>query len=329
MFNVMTMFQCTDKSRWDEFVSSSLQGSVFCRTTFLDALGVDYDTWLIEDQGRAQFGTVILRKGEEILPAPHGFTMYQGPMFSNYVNSQQLHTRTTLILRLTKEFLANLSQLYDKLSFCLHYSHGDLRGIQWFNYHEPHKGQFSFALQYTGLLDLNQFDDLEDYLSNIRTTRRYEYRKALRDGLKVETSDDINILLHLHRLTYERTGLVQTDEIATSVKNIACAALNNKFGEMLVCRNLSGEIVSATLFIFDEHCAYYLIGANHPDHRNSHGNTLLFIENILLSKNRGFRWIDTCGINSPYRGDFKTSFNAAPVPYFVVTWNDPNKSGVS
>ena len=319
----LTMVQCTDKTRWDEFVRNSLQGSIFCQTAFLDALGVDYDTWLIEDKEKAQLGTVILRKGAEILPAPHGFTMYQGLMFSNYVNAQPLHTRTALILKLTEEFLANLSQHYDRLSFCLHYSHADVRGIQWFNYHEPHKGQFRFVLQYTGLLDLNQFDDLEDYLPNIRTTRRYEYRKALRGGMKVESSDDIDTLLELHRLTFERTGLVQTDEIAAMAKNITFAALNNKFGEMLMCRDPSGEIVSATLFLFDERCAYYLIGANHPAQRNSNGNTLLFMENILLAKNRGFRWVDTCGINSPFRGDFKTSFNAAPAPYFVVTWERP------
>jgi lipid II:glycine glycyltransferase (peptidoglycan interpeptide bridge formation enzyme) len=198
-----------------------------------------------------------------------------------------------------------------------------VRGIQWFNYHEPDKGQFRFELQYTGLLDLNQFDDLEGYLPNIRTTRRYEYRKALRGGMKVESSDDIDTLLEIHRLTFERSGLDQTDEIATLLKNITSAALNKQFGEMLMCRDPSGEIVSATLFIFDGRCAYYLIGANHPAQRNSNGNTLLFIENILLSKNRGLRWVDTCGINSPYRGDFKTSFNAAPALYFVVTWERP------
>jgi hypothetical protein len=319
----LTMVQCTDKSTWDDFVKNSLQGSVFCRTDFLDALGVDYDIWLIEDRGKPLIGTVILRQGVEILPAPHGFTLYQGPIFSHHVNAQPLHTRTALILKLIEEFLAHLSQHYYRLSFCLHYSHSDLRGLQWFNYHEPDKGQFRFELQYTGLLDLHQFNDLEAYLASIRTTRRYEYRKALRGGMNVESSDDISTLLYLHRLTFERTGLVQTDEIAATVKKIASAALNNNFGEMLVCRNPSGEIVSATLFLFDEHCAYYLIGANHPEQRNANGNTLLFVESILRAKNRGLRWIDTCGINSPFRGDYKTSFNAAPAPYFVVTWDLP------
>lgn len=320
----LAMIQCTDKSRWDDFVKDSSQGSIFCRTAFLDALGVDYDTWVLEDKGQAHLGTVILRKGKEILPAPHEFTMYQGPMFSKYVNTQPLHTRTTLILKLTEEFITSLSQRYSSLSFCLHYSHPDLRGIQWFNYHEPQKGQFRFQLQYTGLLDLKQFDDLEGYLPNIRTTRRYEYRKALRDGMMVESSDDIDTLLHLHHLTYERTGLEQTEEIAQTIRKITRTALDEKFGEILMCRNPSGEIVSATLFLFDERCAYYLIGANHPAQRNAYGGTLLLIENIFLAKHRGLQWLDTVGINSPFRGDFKTSFNAAPAPYFVVSWDNPN-----
>jgi len=318
---LLEMVKCTDKSKWDEFVNDSPQGSVFCRTAFLDALGVDYDTWLLEDRGQSQLGTVILRKGEEILPAPHGLTMYQGPMFSKCVNAQPLHTRTTLILKLTEEFITYLSQRYDTLSFCLHYSHPDLRGIQWFNYHEPHKGQFSFSLAYTGLLDLKQFNELEEFLPNIRTTRRYEYRKALRDGMKVESSDDIDTMVYLHRLTYERTGLEQTEELSGTIRKIARTALDEKLGELLMCRNPSGEIVSATLFLFDERCAYYLIGANHPAQRNANGGTLLLIENMLLAKNRGLQWVDMVGINSPFRGDFKTSFNAAPVPYFIVHWN--------
>lgn len=314
---------CDNSLEWDLFVTDSPQGSIFCQTAFLDALGVDYDTWLLKVGGMALVGTVILRRGKTILPASHEFTMYQGPMFASYINTQALHTRTALILKLTEEFIVSLSQRYYNLSFCLHYSHPDLRALQWFNYHEQHKGQFRFTLQYTGLLDLNQFNYLEDYLPNIRTTRRYEYRKALRDGMHVESSGDVDTLLYLHRLTYERTGLDQTYEIAAMIKNITCAALTNKFGEILMCRNPSGEIVSATLFLFDERCAYYLIGANHPNQRHTGGNTVLFIENILLAKSRGLKLVDTCGINSPYRGDFKTSFNAAPVPYFVVTWTKP------
>jgi lipid II:glycine glycyltransferase (peptidoglycan interpeptide bridge formation enzyme) len=317
------MNQCTDKSKWDEFVKKSPQGSIFCRTAFLDALAVDYDIWFLEDKGQPQIGTVILRKGDEILPAPHGFTMYQGPIFSEYINSQLIHTRTSMILKYTEELLSYLSQQYYRFSFCLHHAHPDLRGIQWFNYHEPKKGQFKFVLRYTGLLDLNQFNDFEDYLLSIRTTRRYEYRKALRDGMQVESSTDIDTLEHLHGLTYERTGLEQTEDIKGRLRRITRAALDGKFGDYLICRNPSGEVVSATLFLNDENCAYFLIGANHPAYRNTSGGTLLMVENIIAAKKRGLRWVDMVGINSPYRGDFKVSFNAATVPYFVVTWEHP------
>ena len=319
----LNIVQCTDTIKWDEFVKSSLQGSVFCRAAFLDALGVDYDLWLLEDKGQAQLGTVILRKGDEILPAPHGFTMYQGPMFSGQVNALPLHSRTSLVLKLLETLLSNLSEHYYRLSFCLHYSHFDLRGIQWFNYHEPQKGLFNFVLRYTGLIDLQQFDDLESFLPNIRTTRRYEYRKALRDGMTIESSSDIDTLEYLHGLTFERTGLIQTEELAGKLRSITRNALNEKFGEYLLCRNPSGEIVSATLFLFDEHCAYYLVGANHPAHRNSNGGTLLMVENIIAAKKRGLKWVDTVGINSPQRGDFKTSFNAAAIPYYEATWDHP------
>ena len=112
--------------------------------------------------------------------------MYQGLMFSADVNSQPLHTRASLILKLTEEFLTNLSQRYYRLSFGFHYSHADLRAIQWFNYHEPHKGHFKFTLQYTGLIDLDQFTDIEDYLHIMRIKRRTDCQKTLRDKIEVE-----------------------------------------------------------------------------------------------------------------------------------------------
>jgi hypothetical protein len=37
----------------------------------------------------------------------------------------------------------------------------------------------------------------------------------------------------------------------------------------------------------------------------------------------GMKMVDFGGINSPNRGDFKISFNAKPVPYFITSWDRP------
>lgn len=325
----LSLTLCTIPSVWDSFVSSSPQGSIFCRTAFLNALGVEYDVWFVEENGRPQAGAVILRRDNEPLDAPYGFTMYQGILFAGHSRTLPPHRRPNWTLEVMKTLLTGLSARYKQLSFCLHYALDDLRGFQWFHYHEPQLGQFKFDLYYTGLVDLAASLDFETYLETIRKTRRYEYRNACRKGLTVEVSQDIETLDHLHRLTFERQGLERSEEESRLLRAITAAALTHGFGELLISRNAGGETASATLFLYDERCGYYLFGANHPAHRSTNSGTFLLLENIRRCQAHELKWVDMCGINSPNRGDFKASFNAAPVPYFVVTWESPSASSAT
>ena len=313
----------TDKTQWDRFVSTSPQGSIFCRSPFLDALGVEYDLWFVEENGQPQAGAVILRRNAEPILAPYLFTLYQGLLFAEHSRTLPPHSHPKWTLEVTETLLKDLSERYDRLSFCLHYATEDLRGLQWFHYHEPHLGQFKMDLYYTGLIDLTASPDFETYLTTIRTTRRYEYRKALREGLTFEVSQDIDTLDALYRLTFERQEIKLDTNVVQLVRAITTAAISQGFGELLLYRNATGEAASATLFLHDEHCGYYLIGANHPAYRNSWSGSFLVLENIRRCQTRGLKWVDVCGINSPNRGDFKTSLNAIPVPYFVATWERP------
>src|SRR5262249_12920131 len=84
-----------------------------------------------------------------------------------------------------------------------------------------------------------------------------------------------------------------------------------------------GEVAGANLFLFDRSCGYYMFGANDPEYRKTGAGTLLLAHSIRHCMERGLESVDVVGINSPNRGDFKTSFNAAPSAYHVVTREAP------
>ena len=107
------------------------------------------------------------------------------------------------------------------------------------------------------------------------------------------------------------------------LRSIASAAVEGGFGELLLFCAENGEATAATLFLHDVKTAYYLFGANHPDHRKSGAGTYLILESMRRAFDRGICNIDMVGINSPNRGDYKTSLNARPVPYFTATWAKP------
>lgn len=316
------LIQCVDKLQWDHFVSISPQGNVFCQTAFLDALDAGYELWLLIEGEKILAGAVLLHDEYGcILPAPQPFCMYQGLLLGTYSSGTQIHRHSKEILETTTLLLERLEQQgLKRLSFCLHPEFDDVRAISWFHYHQPEKGMFHIDLRYSGWLDLRAAPDFDAYLATIRPTRRNEYRRAKRMGLTAEISDDIETMDRLHQLTFERQGIARHDGEAELLNSITSAAITKGFGELMIVRLPDGEAASATLFLHDNKCSYYLVGANHPEHRNTFSGTYAFLENVRHAYALGLDRVDVCGINSPNRGDFKISFNAAPRAYFVTEW---------
>ena len=82
------------------------------------------------------------------------------------------------------------------------------------------------------------------------------------------------------------------------------------------------KIISASIFIEYKDQAYYLIGANDPNYRNSGAGTAVIFEHIKHLLNKKIKIIDFLGANSPSRGDFKTSFNAKLISYYEISQNN-------
>lgn len=313
----------SDAGRWDGWVSESKQFSVFATSAFTDALEVDVQRWVLERNGEPQVAAMVLTRNGQVIRAPHPYTMYQGVFYPGWSAALPAHRRPRWEIDVTSELLERLSQRYDVLSFCLHPSICDVRSFQWFNYHAAEYGQFSLSLRYTGRLDLARLEDPAAYLATLRDSRRYDWKKANKAGLTVAASEDIGILEDLYGKTLNRQGQSFPDLYRRLLRQISKAALSRGFGELLVCRDPAGEPVSASLIIHDSGCGYWLFGGNDPEARDIGSGTFLLVECVKRAHARGARWVDLCGINSPNRGDFKTSFNAEVQPYIEVHWNRP------
>ncbi len=313
---------CEDKNVWDEFVENSPQDNVFCRTAFLDALGKPYDLWLLTEKNRPIAGAILLKDRQgSVLKSPHPFSMYHGVLLDRHIADMPTHRRVGEAQEVFSRMLLRLEQSYDRWSFCLHPNLEDLRAFSWHHYHEPDLGKARIDLYYTGQIHVDNF---EKYLGAIRPCKRREYRLAQKKGMLAETSDDLVLLADLYRSTFQRQGLDKSDEDLHLMTSIARSAIEKGFGELLLARLPNGTVVSAALFLHDTHTGYYLIGANHPDYRNTYGGIFIVLESIRRCHERGLKIVDVCGINSPNRGDFKISLNAIPKPYFVVDWMRPD-----
>jgi len=287
---------------------------------FLDALGGAYELLFVEENGRILLGAVVLMRNGVPVQASYP---YQGVMFGAEIAGEPNHRRVKYQLEIVEFLLAEMEKKYDAIAFAMHYNFDDMRPFQWFHYHESEKGLFDIRLAYTGLINLGAYTDFDSYLASIRSVRRNEYRRVGESGASVEESGDIELLDRLHKATFLRQGVQRDVEEGRWIRSVAESALSNGYGKLLVCRNVDGMAMSATLFLFDASCGYYFIGANDPVYRNSGSGVYLFLENVRRCFEMGVKKIDVVGINSPNRGDFKTSFNAAIKPYFQVDWQRP------
>ena len=314
-----------DQTRWNAFVDSSLQGSIFCRLEYLEALKTRFQIFDVRSEGKtlAAFPVIFEKDNFTPISSPHYFTLYQGILFDPSVSSLPPHSRIPLQGEIVKSILNDLAKNYDRISLGLHYHFEDLREFLWFHSQEGIEKPFQLDLRYTGIISLN--GTFEDSVAATRKARQYESRKAQKAGCAIEsgTKSEVEMFCNLYQETFRRQNREETEPHMKLYRDIILAALEHRFGEFLFCRTSSGEVVSASLFLQDTRASYYLFNATDPDPRlrATGGNTLLLMENIRRAQERGSQWIDTVGINSPGRGDFKISWNAEPRPYFAARWS--------
>ncbi|MFN8657716.1 MAG: GNAT family N-acetyltransferase [Candidatus Obscuribacterales bacterium] len=317
---------CDDDRVWDDFVERSLQGSVFCQSAFMAALGKPVERWLLsEDEWVVAAYPVLMNGIGAPAAAPHAYTLYQGLMFHSDIDLEAPHRGVQHKLKLTDFLLEELSLRYSRISLCTHPQLDDIRSFLWFNYHRAEKGVFQAHTRYTGLLSLENFDQ-QSYLSQVRSLRKREFARATRDGYRVVESTDVAALDRLHELTFARQGLTRSPSEVALLRSITEGALKQGFGQCMTAVNGAGEIASANLILFDKRTAYYLIGANHPDFRSSGASTYLMCAAIERAASMGLKHFDFVGVNSPDRGDYKLSFNARPVLYHTLDWQKPSDS---
>lgn len=313
--------QTCSEAEWGAFIETSPHASVFVTPWFIEAVGSPPEFWVVKEGEAIVAGVPILLDGGQPIAGLPPFSMYVGPLLSGAVAAEPPHRRLPIVLRALDALLAALTGRYDALTFSMHYHWDDLRAFSWFNYHEPQAGRFALTTFYTGVLPLADVN----WQGSIRKSRRQDADKARKAGLVCELSEDIDLLSRLYLATFERQGIAVDAATMTTLGSIARAAIRTGNGFLNVCRDRDGQALSAILIVHDRRSAYYLVGANDPAGRPFGAGTFLLVDSIRHSRDRSLSAFDFVGINSPRRGDFKTSFNASPHLYIDATWRRPAK----
>ena len=310
--------------RWATFVRRSPQRSAYVTSAFLRSLGLPFELVTVEDGDQIVAGApLILGEDGRALPNAVPMTMYQGLLLGDH-DRMARHRRIGYELEIVERLVAAIADRHDGCCLSQSWRFRDIRALSWHNYHAPERGQFTISVLYTGILDLSAYATFDEYLASVRELRRREHRKA-KPRVTIEPSRDLDLLETLYTKTLQRQGIERLAHDRDLLRRIAQGALDGGYGDVRVAL-VDGAPAAATLFLYDDRTAFYLLGANDPEFRSTGASTFLMLENIRSAHDRGLREVDFIGVNSPQRGDYKVSFDAGVCPYYVARLRGPTRS---
>ena len=241
--------------------------------------------WWLEAVAPGQWDVVVVKKGDElvarlpfVIEKKYGFTILTQPPLTpmlgpwlratNAKHSKQLSTQKELIWELLKKL-----PRHDLFSQSLHPSITNWLPFYWEGFEQ--------TTRYTYLLnELSNLDVLWDGFNEQvrRNIRKAQSKVTVKMGLDVERFLDIN----------EKTFLRQQRKLPYSrelVKRIDSAARDQNASQIFYAEDSTGRIHAAIYILWDEQSAYYMMGGEDPELRNSEASSLLMWRAIQFASN--------------------------------------------
>lgn len=309
------VIEAKDFSEWDNFVENSNQDNIFSKSIFFKNWFKKFKLFYIKKKNEIVMGVLIPEQNynRENLKS----YSYQSIIINKKYDQKPFHSKYKILNDCLKEFINFINNHHQKVHFSLHPSIQDIRQFQFSN---NDKNKYFIDIKYTSLLDIENIKNIDDIIKNSRKSRSQDYNKAMKKFV-FDQSNNIEAINELHKKTFERQNERRGPGGDLMFEKIIKVLNKNNNISIFSCED-KNKIISASIFIEYKDYAYYLIGANDPEYRNSGAGTAVIFEHIKHLLNNKIKMIDFLGINSPLRGDFKTSFNSKIQPYFEISYNN-------
>lgn len=294
---------------WNEFVDLSPEGTIFQTSDWLLSCGklLDLDPKVIgffEDgimSGGLSFFTNKGRGLTRLASSICSTTPYGGIIIKRSANlniRENEHERLKIMNNL-RIFLESYN--YDLISLVNSPELIDIRPFIWNGWRS--------SIRYTYYLDLNNIRLSKDVKRNIK--------KAIKNDIVIERSDDIHKYYKLFIETFSRQGL----KVPVS-KNFLVGLFDlirqKENGVMWFAETQSKELAAAEIFIFDNKRVYRWTAASDANLRKSGAYSLLLSEVLEDFQKMGFHQMNLMAANTPQLAEFITGFNPSLVPYFGI-----------
>lgn len=299
-----------DELQITDFIDQSPQRSIFCYPWWLKAVTDDQYSYAVATKGEAIKGVIPYyhtRKWGVKLNTMPPYSQMLGPLLP------EMQGKYATVLSKEHKYLDHLIQELPGANYYNIRLHPSL--TNWLPFYW---NGFQQSTRYTYILpDISDIDEVWD---GMRSNIRREIRKA-EDEVKVGQEDNIDLLIRLRNMTYERQD-TDPSHSADLILRVYQACQEQDRGRLFFARDSQDRPHSGLFLIWDDRMAYYLIGGSDPELRTSGAASLVMWEAVKFASEFVTRFnFEGSMIRSIER--FFRGFGGRQWPYMAVSKYTP------
>ena len=279
------ILETKDFFEWDNFVENSNQDNIFSKSIFLKNWFKKFKLFYVKKKGDIIMGIIFPEKNYNRNNLKS--YSYQSIIINKKYDQKPFHSKYKIFNDCLEKFLNFIDIHYNEFHFSLHPSIQDIRQFQFSNHD---KDKYLVNIKYTSYLDLGNKINIYEIIKNSRKARSQDYNKAIKKFVFNQTNN-IKLIDELHKKTFERQNKKRGPGGDLMFDKIIKVLNENNNISMFSCID-KDKIISASIFIEYKDQAYYLIGANDPNYRNSGAGTAVIFEHIKHLLNKKIKIID-------------------------------------
>ena len=292
-------------SEWNKFVEESPQGDIFCYSWWLESITKsNFKILAIFEDNLIVAGMPLAFDAQKKANEPP-LTRTLGVLYKNHKyqsKRKQISTERKWLIAMLKYV-----SLDDFVQMSTHHNFTDWLPFRW--------NGFKQTTRYTYIINYYN-KTIDDLWSMLEPETRRVIRRAEEAGIRIELSDDFDLVYQFGCLSYERQGL-KFRIPSSDLKSLDDAIKTN--GNRLIIKAIDNSSnIHAVLYVgYNQKSAYALLSGSDKNLRKLGGHTLIMWEAIKYFNNKveffNFGGSDIKQIEAHLKG-----FGGTLTPYFHI-----------
>ena len=303
---VVEYLKNSDFKSWDEFVENSPQGSIFAKSWYLDALGVDYKILVVKDKNILKAG-IVLAKNEIKTYANPMLDKYLGIMFAKMDGgTHKVVSNQYKCMELILDKIKNIATF----DYYFHPAFDNWTPLSWAGFTQ--QSRYTYRIENTN-------KSLEEIRQNYHTNIKRNIKNAIKNGVTIKRNIPFEELWQVVNKTFLRQGSKAPFNKEKLRRYISILQKRGNFTSFGAYDN-QNRCVAILGLVYDSKSSYLLLNGIDVDIEVRGANAFIIDESIKYFYNI-CNYYDFEGSMLPGIEQFYRRFGGELTSYMRI-WND-------